>query len=55
MYIYNNIDNNSINDSNCNNNNNNILVTLKYRVEVWQGIVVSHGQEGRFSLGWQPS
>ena len=60
----NNNDNNNKNNNNGiinnNNNNNNFNkngnpVTLKYRVGIWQGIVVSHGQEELFSLGWQPS
>ena len=32
--------------NNNNNNNNNNNITLKYQVGVWQGTVVSHGQEG---------
>ena len=38
-----------------------IIVIIRMRiiprdqVGVWWGIVVSHGQEGLFSLGWQPS
>ena len=51
----NNNNNNNNNNDNNNKNNNNFPVTLKYRLGVWPGIVVSHGQEGLFSLGWQPS
>ena len=49
----NNNNNNNDDDDDDDNNNNNDPVTLKYRVGVWQGIVVSHGQEGFFSLAWQ--
>ena len=52
--VNNNNDNNNNNKKN-NANNNSIPVTLNYQVGVWWGIVVSHGQEGLFSLGWKPS
>ena len=32
-----------------------IPVALKFWVDVWWGIVVSHGSEGLLSLGWQLS
>ena len=51
----NNNNNNDNNNNNNNNNNNKSPVVLKYRLGVWWGIAVSHGQVGVFSLGWQPS
>ena len=51
MLKTNNTDNNNNNNNNNNNDNknNNNPVVLKYRVGIWRGIAVSHGQVGVFT------